>query len=100
LLCPCGVSSEDFEPFSLIYRLLCQKFRIFHTINKGYLTAEYGYLVSFDVAKLFTNVPVEEVLQIVRNRFFRCHFLGSLITASGRCNGIVGALHENCRFPV
>jgi hypothetical protein len=27
------------------------------------------YLVSFDVVSLFTNVPVEEVLQIIKNRF-------------------------------
>jgi hypothetical protein len=29
------------------------------------------YLVSFDVVSLFTNVPVEEVLQVVINRLSR-----------------------------
>jgi hypothetical protein len=51
------------------YRLLCEYHRTLYKINTGdqHLQNEDCH-VSFDVC-IFTNISVEEVLQVIRNRF-------------------------------
>jgi hypothetical protein len=48
------------------YRLLREGLRTLHKINTGYQPSKQR-IPCFDVVSLFTNVPVGEVLQVIRN---------------------------------
>jgi hypothetical protein len=53
-------------------------------------------LVSFDVVSLFTNVPVDEALQVIRNKLHNDDTLAEMVCLAGRSHhGAAGGLFEN-----